>query len=1006
MEYIALEVFNLTGGGSKFLNLPSDTSITIVETSELFDTGDIWSFNFKINIPANAHIFGTAGEIHGSRMHDQIDKRKARLWLMGLPVYLGYLKLDDEVDVDAVGNVDISFESGRKTFHEMIDGIKANQVPIPDDILIGMAVDRERTLARDAQIDVTKSVDVFGNPAKTETFYVALSGDKDMAQAFPKFVRPDGTLTRLSDENPEVVVITTADTINTDYAYDAAHPYCNTRICYQKHIFKEINGEIEDEAQREPKISEPRRINPSPNFFFLYWLDCLLKHLSIHVTENQMLDIEDLRRLFFVNTKCSYTEAGPDYLFEEFPTGPNSPFVPPNKEDNPAWKIDCNIVGLNFGLSTLSARLRHAGSWAAAFDFLGRVWHKAYATSDNFPDVDISDVIDAIESGFGVRFMFNADYTKVRIVLLRNVLRSQEVHEVPCEVLEVTKRDNSIRGFRMTYGAGKEDTNYYYQGFEAVRQKQDEGWVIEGDGHDYSQWNTELHYTEIAGAVATLNKTCYVDSTTGNAYIVKIDENFKNASDEAHPSLFECSQFADAEDGDCTGEGETIKEVRIGFAPMIATAIPDNKGYALLVNETMGVSAEESSISMDTTSEAIREMMKDGLNIDSAGCTTMANKAYYQNGLFELATATMFTASQLNDHTITEFEIDGIKFTMSGWLRDGYRLYLQDNFKPGEDLTCPLEKPNWGLMFGIMRGSGSGENGATIGYQEDLIDGEGNDYWELKPGAIATAHSDTCDDNGKEWDYNGSVLCETPADAISEMRAQWSDSNFNLTERTAGTRLTEYHLVYVTNNLGNRIAVLLAKKYGSTDIKNTRLNTYAWEMFNGKTAEEMYAADRVGGSVGIYNYSNLLIEVGSSYQRGDLLLRLQGLAFGVGAPVTIDNGIGSADRISLKLRAEKPNPFFDPTQPESNENRRYLEITNPNLRHRGLMDKFHKEESYWWRNAKIAVMKCQIGMAELRSIDKTVRQNIGDVTGLVKKIQYTIDIQSGLGPANIEMWYL
>ena len=107
MEHLSLEVFDIQGTGSKYASLPEDTTITLTDTSEVFASGDVWSMSFTLNTRANAHIFGTSGELHGSRLHEQINKRRARLWVEGLPLFLGYLKLDDEVDVDAALHVDV-----------------------------------------------------------------------------------------------------------------------------------------------------------------------------------------------------------------------------------------------------------------------------------------------------------------------------------------------------------------------------------------------------------------------------------------------------------------------------------------------------------------------------------------------------------------------------------------------------------------------------------------------------------------------------------------------------------------------------------------------------------------------------------------------------------------------------------------------------------------------------------------------------------------------------------
>ena len=111
-------------------------------------------------------------------------------------------------------------------------------------------------------------------------------------------------------------------------------------------------------------------------------------------------------------------------------------------------------------------------------------------------------------------------------------------------------------------------------------------------------------------------------------------------------------------------------------------------------------------------------------------------------------------------------------------------------------------------------------------------------------------------------------------------------------------------------------------------------------------------------------------------------------------------------RFSLKLRAEKPNPYFDPKQSESDSNRRYLEITNKNLRQRGLADQFYKEYSYWIRNARIVKRTVRMTLAQLLAIDKTKRVRVGDVTGFIRKMQYTVSNETGLGNVVVEIMYI
>lgn len=1065
MEHLALEVFDRDGSGSKYAFLPSDTSITITDTSEIFDSGDIWSHAFKLNIPANAHIFGSAGEIHGSRLHEQIDKRRARLWVEGLPLYYGYLRLDDEVDVDEYGDVNVSFESGQKTFYDMVDGIKANQVPISDDIMIGMALDRERTLKRTG-VCIAR----WRNGAGRLTWDVkncTIVGDVNFSQMYPKYVFAKTSTWRTSPSGGTSEQIYNYEMINVDTPFDNAHPYCNTRVCYQRKEWKNNNGAIEENSLQEYKVSEPLRINPSPNFFVLYWYKMLMKHLNIYIDENQLVDIEDMRRLFFVNTKCAYKTKGVTYYGSGgmIPVyGLNdqgnpiayaaSPFVPIDSDESRSYEIEFEVVGGTGHLIDGSRTVFR--SIGQADDGVNRkTWHKAYATSDNFPDVDIKDVVEAIGNGFGVRLIFSKDYKKVRMVLLRNILRSNDVQEIPCDITEVTKQENSIRGFRLTYGGSDDDTNFVYKGFANSKINAKGGWIAEEDSHDYSQFDTSLRYSSIKDKVGMLNKTCYIDRATGNAYIVKIDSNFKNMKDSANPAIFNCADFMDAEDGDCTGEEETIKEVRIGFSPMIANSIKSG-GYALFVNEEMSVPCNDSVIKNGSGSV---HMKKGTINtstgggggffstevppgIEENGTTTVdESDANGRSGLFEIATETSFKATTDGSNEI--FTIDdsaverNVQVKISGMIREGYRMYLEDNYKPNDDMECPLEKHDWGLTLGIMRGSNAGSRDTSVKYLPDGDDKEGNDYWYIKSGSIATSHPDICDDDGNGWIYSAvspENIAYTGYEFGDKLLSDYGCQNLCDLKNRKGpvpSGVDTFAVIdsYLSYSRGSEIIILTDSGYyaavGSVIDANNITHTIWLCCVCGGTLWAWYATL---GDNGYINY----LQHGTNNTRPanveEILQRdsighgeLSNMIIAVDPTGSIDilktachyflkgNNIihvFSDDQISLKLRAEKPNPYFDPTRPESPENQRFLEISNPALRNRGLADRFYKEYSYWVRNARISKMKVRMELAQLLGIDMTKRVRMGDITGFIKKMQYNISVQNGMGLVDIEIWYL
>lgn len=1224
MNKLALEIFDKDGNNSRFAVLYDDASVTITETSELFDNGSIYSYPFTINVFANRHIFGTVGDIHGSRLHERIDKRRAILYAMGVPMFYGYIRLDNEADISENGDVDIKLESGQKMFQDMIDGGKANQVPLMSDVLIGMALWRRRQVAWPLKMfayarDNDNNLLGWG-PVQMDgssVINITVDGESSPTQQYPRtlyakgrFYNADPDAEEADPEGEPINCLNTDNPYTEDDDGTPTWPYCNVALCYQKHDFPETSKDSgvrdytkQPEAVRGYETMPANRVNSAPNFYVIYWLRCLLKHLGINVIENQMMGVEDLRRLFFANSACEFEV--PDYLrygdvdprYGRYQFG-NNRYLPEKWKPQQLINIaECSFSASNLGItevgkgwtygpiSKIEIKASASGiSWSD--DAIRRLkaynsyLHKAYATSKCFPNEDIKSVVEMLQNAFGVRFLFSNDYKSVRIVLLRNVLGDTHIHDLKCDVISSEKEESGIRGFRLTYGKGEEDTAFFYRGFAEKMQRQKETWEDDSDTHDYSHWQLNARYKDVIQKISAFDKTCYVEPLTGNAYGIKVDQQARRY-EELRPSLFEFAGYMDAEDGDCSGEEDTIKELSVGFTPAIMNDVnfeTEKKNYvekqrfALFVKENMQprridfddlqppASYNDSDAVYDVDGKLYAKKNDNYVfaaqmagGVVQPGSFAITSDAYVD--LMRDLTATIWRSGR--DEWKSDY--NNVTFDISGYINEGYRLYLQDNFEPNDDGVAPVETHDWGLTLGVMRGSGEG---AHVSYSPDPDDGEGNSTWELLPGNESVAHPDTCDDYGRLFDYSPNEVINNATEAISAMPRLWPDSNISLTLHNGSLRDSSTMiggLVYfVTPCAGNKYArILMATAlgiYGDTNLLQREGHAisyldYAEAFRNLSEAEIMqYDANTQNGGLGV------IIEIGSSWERLHTLHDLQLVAFApefmkeVSLPIVIGNdGIGVLyGRFSLKLRAEKPNPYYVRSLPEvvstpedaatamqklyttsntdllnrvsasfaslrnagwecpgdghtatygrvhqvlmadgrlhsilitpiletgevispesladyisafadenpdqiyvadvqhlvldidttaqraavldglsaifyaeegeqpapvniSPANPRYLAITNPNLRRRGLMDQFHSEESYWIRNGRILHNHVSIGLNELRSIDKTVRQRIGSTSGYVTKIQYTIHNQTGLSPADIDLLYI
>lgn len=1003
MEHLALEVFDLATTenpnptGSQYAVLEPDASITITDTSEIFADGDVWSYDFQLNIPANAHLFGTAGEIHGSRLHEQINKRKARLWVEGVPLYLGYLKLGDEAEVDAEGNVDVSFESGQKTFEEMIEGAKAREVSVGD-VIIGVALNRKRVSTMSTFGNIQFSLTGLEGYAVKDERLKGVEGCKlssftsgaetPYVQRWPKIVKSHGAVLNSSGVKED------RDWTNVQTPYDSAHPFCNINICYPLKVNK--NGEeiatrgytlrlAYSDKDTTDGGDNQTRYNNSPNFYLLHFIDRLFKDLKIHISENQAMDVEDLRRVFMLNYGCHYEEIEDTYQDDEIDS-----HATPRDKTTRYGQYYIPIVDSD-GKKRLVKDWKEAGKAVYLEDYPGKVlmrdvkiekqgydgtllsvgsiegvvtgittgyeeWpfffslnkteieqsnnaysaYLAYATGDNYPNVEINEIIEAMKSMFGVRFLFSDDYKQVRIVLLRNIFRSTEVQNIQCDIIGTpTKTENGIRGFRMTYGKGTEDTNYYYKGFNDLLPRVAKTWKDTTDTHDYSQWELNAEYDEIKQHVSAMNKTCYVTPVNGNAYGVKIDEE----EDVLFPSLFNIADFMDAEDGDCSrteDEGKTVEEVTIGASPVIMNEV--NNTYASLFSGDLRAPSPE-------------------------------DNEYAQ----KIGTFGRMTSNSIDYHPVQWWPTSdkSAYFRISGkldiYISEGFQIRMMDNYAISNGGT-PFDEADPGLCFGIMRSSGAN---AHIFYDNDEIENEDpmNDYWEVVPGDGAIDHPDTCDNYGNLWNYDAEA--GRSCDAYYLQAAGWSVS-----AGSDGMASCIYH--YVLNGID----------FLCTPIKYTRPGARPdWNPVLTKAELEAYVTDlwnQYGWNFGDHDWWKLILSAKNAN----------------GSTAYADG------RFSLKLRAEKLNPYFNATQPESENNRRYLEITNKNLQGRGLCDQFYKEYSKFIREARIANIPVRMELAQLLSIDKTKRTTVGDVTGFVKKMQFTVSNKSGLGDVTMEMMYI
>lgn len=665
----------------KWAVLDEDVSVSIEDNSPVWGDGNSFSLPFSLNVEANRHILGNSDQITGQSVYDVLDGKRAVLYTLGIPVYYGKIKMDDEVEI-AEGYVDVTLVSGNLTFDEMIEGMNCQDVELMDEIVIG-----ER---------VTDS---------TVRFYGVFG--KDLPEFKIPTYLPSFFMRMMNDG---------WTTVNVSEPYPQS-PYCNMRICYPKpeeneseedqdlpssdyrtFSFKKQILNVTDDKYGKYVVLDADRPMSAPCFYVLYFLDCLFSKLGIIFSNKGISYIEDMNRLVFCNTKCAFDDIETDDDSDgvgEYPPG--------------GVFIDATGLGNSYTIE-----------WKAPMK-------RCVANAKNFPDTEVSSVIEAMKNAFGIRFFVDEKNSTATCVYVKDVLSNNEVIRIEnVEISELVKIDNNIQGFRLTYNGNDDDTAY-----------------------NYTDWGTNVKqiesYNTITNAVSANNKNLYIDPQTGNAYRIKIDEEATSTS-EKNPALFEVGAFNDAEFGDCSDE-DRIEIVEIGFSPVtmndvVARQRMDNIRAVANVGEDVSDAENNDQmfaflVDVDMMYPSIPAYIKVG-----------AKTPYGNTELkYTYADTQRFDESRTNQSTSSITKETPEYYIRSGRYAGNFKYITAEEFEN----EPPIQSYDTGFTLGIMRGPG---REAGVEEAHENYDGEGNwKYFTVKQDY--TVHHDIMDNFARLFDYNG-----------------------------------------------------------------------------------------------------------------------------------------------------------------------------------------------------------------------------------------------------------
>lgn len=809
-----LQVFS----NNKPLVLPEDFSLDFSLKNPMFNDTESYSYPVQIPFEGNRHILSNLDSPNSTVRPVSLERTPMRINVSGVPVFTGEMQtsadeeLTDALSINAVGG---------KAFKSLIADLNCNDIPVKDEILIGEKLGKvsanfvgDKVVSFECKLGVnnnkpdgTDNIVLERNVKTAATFLPPAVGFS--VQGKTTYFRIDGHCKHNEgaavDGYIPIIPEILESYINVDKTYP--FPYCNARVAY-KHIERgttDENGNTtnsKDIVKDDPYfILEADRPASGVCFYVLYFLDCLFAHLGLYWDNSELMQIEDMKRLCFFTTKCSYYEVPDvwntekdedgneieiteheyenlDYINEWLRThGCGSKISFTNKDENDAEEmVSCGNIFLPKG-----TQIQFSDP-----DILTELLENVILPNKGSVKVDVRDYVDTHAQGTQIQ-EYEAIWNDI----------SLKAGFVNAKLTSVTAEYN-----RMYADSGNFPTESVTSLIESLENQFGIRFIYDAESHKvtarllrnmYRNSQTPHKFTGYVDSITpVVEKTtgvriCYSEESASKEQQNNIRDNVKDYSldydyvdypDPEKPmgargmvpacttdisqTYIDFVDRTERTDNTCyidvtTGDAYRIKVNSDAANP--AELSPnwfEAGGYKGIELGDCSIENEENVIELASSFKPVIMSDINAQNVRSAATSTdpsTGNKAILekQNQPILAAFIDADMDREYSEHTLV-YPAD-IRY---GVMNVNVTLNLRESFDPNntESGNSPLQEIDWGLAISVMRGGGTE---STLQIYDANYDGCGNYRWMTTVGTYAMA-PDSIDALGQEYDYNGSDM--------------------------------------------------------------------------------------------------------------------------------------------------------------------------------------------------------------------------------------------------------
>lgn len=812
------------------LVLPENFELDIELKNPMFN--DTESFSHPVSVPfkGNRHILSNLDSLNSTVRPIALEHTPMRINVSGIPVFTGEMEtsddeeLTDELAINAVGGRD---------FKTLISDLQCRDIPVKDEILIGEKLGRVKAdFIGDKKVEVYVGTQEGAKPndekLRQDYFDITLEqGVSATASFLPPMVGfcvqgrtsnthiydiPEKTITgEVVDGYTPILPDILESYINVDKPYP--FPYCNARIAY-KHLAAGDGDEVD--SDNPYLVLEADRPASGVCFYVLYFLDCLFAYLGLEWDNSELMQIEDMKRLCFFTTKCSYYEV-PDVWKTEKDEDGNDIEITEHEYANfeyiNSW-LEKHGCGSTISLGESESKpcgnvFLPKGTFLQFTDpnVLTELLEDVVLPNKGSVEVNVRDYVDTIAQGtmideyvdqwndlalaasyynpvlqrvtaeYNRMYADSGNFPEDTVTSLIESLENQfgirfiydaESHKVTARLLRNMYRSQN-KPYKFT--GYVDSVTPVVEKFSGVRicyseesNSKEQQNNIRDNVKDYSLDYDYIDYPDPAKPMGARGMA--------PACTTVINETYKDFVDRTDRTDNTCyiDQF--------TGDAYRIKVNSEAANPdELQPAWFEAGGYKGIELGDCSKDNEDNIIELASSLQPVIMSDVNADNVRAAASTTdtSINNVAYTEKANQPVLSAFFDEDMKREYTEMNLTYPAdIKY---GEMNVNVKIKQREAFEPTDSGNSPLQEKNWGLAVSIMRGGGTE---STVQIYDANYDGCGNYRWMTTVGTYAMT-PDSLDALGNEYDYNGSDLPGIVGEHFSlKIRAykqpEWADA--------------------------------------------------------------------------------------------------------------------------------------------------------------------------------------------------------------------------------------